>query len=48
VIAKAITRAVTAAKPKRRYVAGFGAAPALFLRKWLGDAVFDRIAMSMV
>lgn len=47
VIARSILKAVTARRPRRRYVAGFGAAPALFVRRWLGDGVFDRIAMAM-
>lgn len=41
VIAGVIVKAVTAAKPKTRYAAGYGAKPALFLRKWLSDRQFD-------
>ncbi len=46
-IAGTVVKGVTAAKPKTRYVAGFGAAPALFIRTWLGDKLFDRIVMSI-
>ncbi len=48
VIGKAILKAVTARKPKTRYVAGYMAAPVLFLRHWLSDRMFDRIVKTMV
>lgn len=48
VIANAIMKAVTARKPKTRYVAGYMAKPVLFLRHWLSDRMFDRIVQSMV
>ena len=47
VIAKVIAKAVIVKKPKFRYVAGYMAAPALFIRKWFGDRVFDTVTMSM-
>lgn len=47
VIGKIILRAVTAKKPKTRYAAGYMSGPALFLRHWLSDRMFDRIAKSM-
>ncbi len=43
VIAKTIVQAVTAGKPKRRYIKGLGAVPALFVRRWCGDAVYERM-----
>lgn len=43
VIANAIGKAVTARKPKTRYVAGFGARPLLFVRRHASDRVFDWI-----
>ena len=43
VIADAIGKAVTARKPKTRYVAGFGARPLLFVRRHASDRVFDWI-----
>lgn len=48
VIAKTIVTAVTAKKPKRRYVKGFGAVPALFIRKWFGDGVYEMVIKSMM
>lgn len=47
-IGKVILKAVTAHKPKYRYVKGFGAKPSLFIRKWFGDKVFERAISTMV
>jgi short-subunit dehydrogenase len=47
VIGKVILKAVTARKPKRRYVKGFGAKPALFIRKWFGDGTYEWMLKSM-
>ncbi len=47
-IGKVILKAVTARKPKRRYVKGFGAKPALFVRKWFGDAIYEKAIKSMM
>jgi len=47
-IAKTIVKSVTAHRPKRRYVKGFGAAPALFIRKWFGDGVYEAAIKSMM
>jgi NAD(P)-dependent dehydrogenase (short-subunit alcohol dehydrogenase family) len=47
VIAELIVKAATTAKPKTRYVAGYMAKPALFMRKWLSDKMFDKIITSM-
>jgi len=41
VISKAILKAVTSRKPKRRYVVGMGAKPAIFVRKWFGDGIYE-------
>lgn len=46
VIAQAIVKAITANHPKTRYVAGYGAKVALFVRNTFGDRVFDRLIMS--
>ena len=43
VIAKVVSQAVKAKKPKTRYAAGQFAKPLMFLRKWLGDRAFDTI-----
>lgn len=43
VIANCIVKAVTARKPKTRYLLGFGAKPAVFVQKWFGDRTFDKM-----
>lgn len=48
IIADLILKAVTDKKPKARYVAGAMAKPILFLRKYLSDAMMDRIIMSQM
>jgi len=48
VIGKVILRAVTARRPKYRYVKGMGAKPALFVRKWLGDRTYDKVISRMI
>jgi NAD(P)-dependent dehydrogenase (short-subunit alcohol dehydrogenase family) len=45
-IANVISKAVAAPKPKTRYAAGKYAKPMMFMRKWFGDRVFDRVLMS--
>ncbi|MBN2639195.1 MAG: oxidoreductase [Bacteroidales bacterium] len=47
VIANTIYRAVSVNKPKRRYVKGYMAKPAIFMRKWFGDAFFDFVITRM-
>ncbi|GHF55245.1 NAD(P)-dependent dehydrogenase (short-subunit alcohol dehydrogenase family) [Deinococcus metalli] len=46
VVAGAISRAVTARRPRTRYVAGSLARPLMFIRKHLGDRVYDRVIMA--
>ncbi len=41
VLGKVFVEAATTDKPKRRYVKGFGARPALFIRKWFGDGAYE-------
>jgi NAD(P)-dependent dehydrogenase (short-subunit alcohol dehydrogenase family) len=48
VIGKIILKAVTAPKPRRRYVKGMGAKPTLFIRKWFGDGVYERVLKAMM
>lgn len=48
VIADVVSKAVAARRPKTRYAAGKLARPMLFIRKWFGDRMFDRIVMSAV
>jgi len=46
VLAKVIVRAATVANPKIRYVKGFLAKPMIFIRKWFGDRIFDKLVLS--
>lgn len=48
VLGKTIAKAATDKKPKTRYVKGYGAKLALFVRKWFGDRIFDRVIMSQI
>ena len=48
VIAKLIYKAITADKPKVRYVAGYMAKPAMIAKKILSDAMFDKAMMSQL
>ncbi len=41
VLGQVFVEAATTDKPKRRYVKGYGARPALFIRKWFGDAAYE-------
>ncbi len=48
VVASTISKAISARRPKTRYVVGKYARPLLFLRRWLSDRLFDAIVMSRV
>ncbi len=48
VVTKVIMKAVDAKKPKIRYLAGNMAGVTMSVRKWLGDAVYDRMIAGMV
>ena len=48
VVAKAISKAVKAKKPKTRYRIGKLAKPMVWIRTYLGDRVFDKAVMSQV
>ena len=48
VIADTIVKALSARRPKTRYVAGKMAKPILFIRRWTSDRMFDRLIGSMV
>ena len=43
VIAKTVTKAATAGRPKTRYAVGSGAKPLIFLRQWLPDRTYDAL-----
>jgi short-subunit dehydrogenase len=46
VLGKVIAKAATVNKPKRRYVKGYMAKPAIAIRKYFGDGIFDKMIMS--
>jgi short-subunit dehydrogenase len=46
VVAKTITKASTASKPKTRYVTGKGSSTIMFLRSILSDRMFDRLMLA--
>ncbi len=46
VLGNEICKAATTNKPKTRYVKGYMAKPALFVRKWFGDRAFDKMIAS--
>ncbi|WP_299246607.1 oxidoreductase [uncultured Aquimarina sp.] len=48
VISNLISKAIKARKPKTRYVAGKYAKPMMFIRKYFGDRIFDKLIMSQV
>lgn len=48
VVAKTISIAVSAAKPKTRYATGKLSGTLLFMRKWFSDRVFQKVLMSQM
>lgn len=48
VIVDLVLKAVRANRPKTRYVAGKYARPLMFIRKWLGDRIFDKVVLSAI
>ncbi len=48
VIADTVAKSVSARRPKTRYVAGQYAKMTIFMRKWFGDFVYDKMVMSML
>jgi short-subunit dehydrogenase len=46
-LAREIVKAATVKKPRTRYVKGSFAKPALFMRRWLSDRLFDKLITSM-
>lgn len=48
VIIDLVKQAIVSEKPKTRYVAGAFAHQLMFIRKWLGDRIYDRAVMRMV
>ncbi len=48
VIAETISRAIKANRPRTRYVVGAMARPLIYVRRLLGDRIFDHVLASMV
>jgi NAD(P)-dependent dehydrogenase (short-subunit alcohol dehydrogenase family) len=48
VIARIVSKAARAKRPKTRYVAGKFARPLIAIRQWFGDRAFDRLVMSQL
>jgi short-subunit dehydrogenase len=48
VIVDLVLKAVRADTPRTRYAAGKYAKPMMFIRKWFGDRMFDRMVLSTV
>lgn len=48
VIARIVSKAARAKRPRTRYVAGKFARPLIAIRQWFGDRVFDRMVMSQL
>ena len=42
-LARVFVEAATAARPRRRYVRGEMARPLMFIRKWLGDGIYESV-----
>lgn len=48
VIADTVSKAIASSRPKTRYAVGAYAKPMIWMRKWLGDRIFDRIIKSQM
>ncbi|PLW96287.1 MAG: short-chain dehydrogenase/reductase [Marinilabiliales bacterium] len=48
VIGKVILKAAKTKRPKTRYAKGMGAKISIFIRKWFGDRIFDRVITNMM
>ncbi len=46
VITNLVLKAIRARKPNTRYVGGQFAKPMMFIRKWFGDKIYDKMVMS--
>ncbi len=47
VLGEVLVEAATTPRPRRRYVKGHMARPALFIRKWLGDGIYEFLLRRM-
>ncbi|KAB2663253.1 oxidoreductase [Brucella tritici] len=48
VIAETVSKAIASSRPKTRYAVGAYAKPMIWIRKWLGDRIFDRMIKSQM
>ena len=48
IISNLVVKAIESTKPKRRYVAGKFAKPMLFVRRWFGDAIYEKAIMAQL
>ncbi|RRD25376.1 oxidoreductase [Brucellaceae bacterium VT-16-1752] len=48
VIAETVSKAIASSRPKTRYLVGAYAKPMIWIRKWLGDRIFDRMIKSQM
>lgn len=48
VIADTVSKAVASSRPRTRYAVGAYAKPMIWMRKWLGDRIFDRVIRSQM
>jgi len=48
VIADTVSKAIASSRPKTRYAVGAYAKPMIWIRKWLGDRIFDRMIKSQM
>lgn len=46
VLGKEIAKAATVSRPKRRYAKGYMAKPAMMIRRWFGDGIYEPMIMS--
>jgi len=47
-IARIVSVAIRARRPRTRYAAGKYARPLMFIRRWFGDRVFDRVVLMAI
>lgn len=48
VIAGTVSKAIASSRPRTRYAVGAYAKPMIWIRKWLGDRIFDRVIKSQM
>lgn len=48
VVADTVSKAIASSRPRTRYAVGAYAKPLIWMRKWLGDRIFDRVIKSQM